>query len=370
MTGVDHPIDRDVPLGDEELVAFAGATRGLVVEEAVVAEAWIAGIVDLDQHRGDATGGASSAALAVGSGRALTATIAAVGRLLCIGDLNADITVTTEHEIAPGSDTPGEIGLAAGGSAANVAAGAARAGTETHFVGVVGDDLLGRFLADELAGHGVEVHPIVREGATSRSIAALISPTGERSMVSDLAGATVLCVDDIDHAWFDGVDWMHLTAYTWFPPGGDIVVARLVDLATERRIAWSIDPSSAKMLATRRSVATALDAFGGAAVMFPSRDEAALLTGHDDATASATALLDVAETVVVTCGADGAIVARRGVEPFRVDAHAVDVVNTLGAGDAFAAGFLASRVAGRDDEVSAAAGTVAAAAAVTRWSAR
>lgn len=291
-----------------------------------------------------------------------------MGRLLCIGDLNADITIAAESEVAPGSDTSGVVRLAAGGSAANVAAVAA-AGVRSRFAGVVGDDLLGQMLTDELAGHGVEVRAVVRPGSSSRAIAALISPNGDRSMVSDLATATVLGVDDIDHRWFDGVDWLHLTAYTWFPHGGPEVMARVAAVASERGIPWSIDPSSAQMLRTR-SVGAATEAFRGASVMFPNDDEATALTDIDDPVAGATRLLEIANTVVVTCGATGVVVAARDRPSFRAAAHDAPVVNTIGAGDAFAAGFIAARMTGGDDEASARAGLAAAARAVARATAR
>lgn len=291
-------------------------------------------------------------------------------RLLSIGDLNADITIVAASDVAAGSDTPGRVGLAAGGSAANVAATASANGLHARFAGVVGDDLLGGLLVDELAGHGVDVRPTVRHATASRSIAALIAPNGDRSMVSDLSGATVLRADDIDPAWFDDVDWLHLTAYSWFPAGGDEVVAALVGVAGDRGIEWSIDPSSARMLASTRTIDDALTAFAGASIVFPSGDEAALLAGVDDPAEAATTLLDIAETVAVTCGADGVVVARRGRTAFHAPAHDVEVVNTLGAGDAFAAGFIAGRLAGRDDEASAQVALAAAARAVARPTAR
>lgn len=293
-----------------------------------------------------------------------------MSRLLCIGDLNADITIAAESEILPGSDTPGVVGLAAGGAAANVAAVAATMGVATRFVGVVGDDLLGSLLTNELERHGVDVRPVVRAGASSRSVAAMIAPNGDRSMVSDLASATVLRADDIDPRCFDDVDWLHLTAYSWFPAGGDAVVARLVDLASQRGIAWSIDPSSAQMLGSPRPISAALTAFDGATVMFPNHDEAAALTGVDDPTRAAVQLLDVASTVAVTCGADGVVVASRDRPAIRATAHDAEVVNTLGAGDAFAAGFITERLAGRDDEAGIQAGLAAAARAVSRATAR
>jgi sugar/nucleoside kinase (ribokinase family) len=293
-------------------------------------------------------------------------------RLLCIGDLNADITITADDRIAIGSDTPGRVVLAGGGSAANVAAGAVATSDDVNarFVGVVGDDLIGSILVDELSARGVEVRPVVRPATASRSIAALVDSAGDRSMVSDLSTATVLRLADVEPGWFDGVDWLHLTAYSWFPSGGPDVFGALVAAATERSIPWSVDPSSAQMLGSTRPVSHALIAFDGASVMFPSQDEAAALTAAEDPIQAAAQLLDLAETVVVTCGAEGAVVARRGRTVFRAAAHDVDVINTLGAGDAFAAGFIAARLAGRDDETSTEAGLVAGARAVTRPTAR
>lgn len=293
-----------------------------------------------------------------------------MGRLLCIGDLNADIAIVPDGEIAAGSDTDGRVELATGGSAANVAAGAASSGTPTRFVGVVGDDLLGAVLVDSLRRDGVDVEPIVRIGANSRAIAAMIAPNGERSMVSDLAAGTSFRIDDIDPRWFDDVDWIHLTAYTWFPPGGDEVFARIVGLASELGIAWSVDPSSAQMLESMRTSRDAVAAFDGAAVIFPNHEEATMLTGADDPADAATQLLEIAETAVVTCGASGVVVAARHAPLRRCPAHDALVVNTLGAGDAFAAGFIAARVVGRDDEAATEHGLVAAAHAVARATAR
>lgn len=289
---------------------------------------------------------------------------------MCIGDLNADITIVADSAIAPGSDTQGTVALVAGGSAANVAAVAVSPELDVRFAGVVGDDALGRFLVDDLVTRCIEVCGIDRTGATSRAIAAVIAPNGERSMVSDLSTATVLGIDDVEERWLDHVDWLHLTAYTWFPEGGPEVLERLVDLATARQVPWSLDPSSAQMLQDGRPISDALDAFSGVAVIFPNHDEARVLTGRDDPTAAARSLLDVAETVAVTRGPDGVSVASRHHGVFHAAAHEVELINTLGAGDAFAAGFLAGRLGGETNESSAQRGLAAAAGAVSRATAR
>lgn len=270
-------------------------------------------------------------------------------KLLCVGDLNADIAITPAGHIVAGGDTPGSVRLTGGGSASNVAAEAARLGVATRFAGVVGDDVLGRVLVDELAGRGVDVRAVVRAGASSRSIAALIDGDGDRSMVSDLATSTVLMPADVDADWFDDTSWLHLTAYTWFPDDGPVVWSRLLGHATDRVMPWSVDPSSARMLTDRRGPDAAAAAFEGAAVVFPSHDEATVLTGDDDPALAAQRLLAVADTAAVTSGERGVTVARRGHETFTVAAHPATVVNALGCGDAFAAGFIAGRLRGLDD---------------------
>lgn len=285
-------------------------------------------------------------------------------RLLCLGDLNADITITADGTISIGSDTPGSVVMSGGGSAANVAAWAAEAGTPSRFVGVIGDDPLGDFLVEELTGHGTEARVIRRPATASRAIAAIVGPDGNRSMVSALDPSTVLGVDDIDPSWFTEVGWVHLTAYTYLQDGGRQVFAALVETIGSLDIAWSVDPSSAQMLALQCTPDDALAAFAGAAIIFPNQDEATWLTGADAAVEAAEQLLDAAETAVVTCGADGAVVARRGTATFRLDAAPTTLVNTLGCGDAFAAGFLSGRLEGLDDRACAErAATVAARAA-------
>lgn len=281
-------------------------------------------------------------------------------RLLCVGDLNADIAITPEGPVAPGGDTPGRVRLAGGGSASNVAAEAARLDVTTRFAGVVGDDVLGRVLVDELAGRGVDVRTVVRTGASSRSIAAMVDGDGDRSMVSDLSTATVMMPADIVPEWFDRTSWLHLTAYTWFPDGGPVVWSRLLGHVSDLGIPWSLDPSSARMLTDRGGPDVAA-AFAGAAVVFPSQDEATVLTGADDPAVAAQRLLDLADTAAVTSGERGVTVARRGQPTFVVAARPATVVNTLGCGDAFAAGFIAGRLRGHDDRSCADTGLASAA---------
>lgn len=264
-----------------------------------------------------------------------------MNRLLCVGDLNLDVTITLAHPLALGSDTAGTIELYGGGSAANVAAWAARAGANPLFVGVTGDDHSARFLAKELEDQGVDVDTIQRPNSRGRSVAAIIGPDGDRSLVSDHDALVTLTLDDFSDNWFEDVGWLHLTAYTYITTHSRSLFTKLKEEAIARSIPLSIDPSAAHLLRTNCDRDEVKEAFRGASVLFPNTDEAEYLTGEADPESAAALLLDLAETVAVKCGEDGAYIAQRGQPSFHARALPVNVENTLGCGDAFAGGFIA-----------------------------
>lgn len=293
-----------------------------------------------------------------------------VTRLLCVGDLSLDVTITFGDQLAYGSDTSGAIAIHGGGSAANVAAWATRAGAQTRFVGAVGDDRAADFLVEDLRDAGVKVRAIRRARARSGAIAALIGTDGERSLISDHETSVAPTVDDYDPGWFDGIEWLHLTAYTYITERSRELFRHLCAEAAARSVPRSVDPSAAHLLRTTCDLEDVRDAFCGATALFPSRDEAAYLSGLDDPSDAASELLEIADTVAVTCGPDGAHVASRGDAPFHVAARQTDVVNTLGAGDAFVGGFLAARLGGLDVRTAAGRAVEVAARALQLPSAR
>jgi sugar/nucleoside kinase (ribokinase family) len=293
-----------------------------------------------------------------------------MGKLLCVGDLNLDVSITLDYPLAIGSDTAGAVALYGGGSAANVAAWAARAGADVDFRGVLGDDHSADFLISELSGHGVAVHPIQRTNSTGRTIAAIVGPSGERSLISDHGTDIAATESDFDDSWFDDVAWLHLTGYTYITGHSRDFFGFLTSQAKARGVPYSIDPSAAHLLQTNCDVREVREAFAGAQVLLPNQDEAEYLTGGSDPAAAAVELLELAATVVVTCGPHGAHSASRSEPPLYVPASAAGVVNTLGAGDAFAGGFLASKLAGSDLTTATTAGIAAATKAIKLPSAR
>lgn len=268
--------------------------------------------------------------------------------LLCVGDLGLDLTITVSHALAVGSDTSGRIEMYGGGSAANVAAWSARAGLASRFIGAVGDDHAADFLVDELLTHGVEVRPLRRAKSRSRAIAVFVGEDGNRSLVSDQDTTVTPSLDDYDPSWFEGINWLHLTGYTYIALHSRALFGHLTREATSRSIPYSIDPSAAQLLRTNCRRSDVLEALRGAQILFPSHDEAEYLTGTSDPEDAAEQLLELAHCVAVTYGSDGVHIARRGCETVHVKALPTTVVNTLGCGDAFAAGFLAAKLAGHD----------------------
>jgi len=132
--------------------------------------------------------------------------------LVCaLGDLTLDVIVRLAGPIAVGGDTDAEIRIGPGGQAANVAAWAAGLGASARFVGKTGADDAGGLVRSKLTAYGVDVlGPI--EGRNG-SICSLVSPDGNRSMAADRGSARELRADELDPAWFADCDVLHVSGY-------------------------------------------------------------------------------------------------------------------------------------------------------------
>ena len=244
--------------------------------------------------------------------------------MICtLGDLLLDVVVRLESPIAEDTDTYGRTRVGAGGQAANVAAWAAALDGRSRFVGKRARDAVGRLLAEELRGRGVEVlGPEVESG--TGTVVSVATPDGARTMLSDRGVSTDFRPEELDPAWLEGCDWLHLPGYSLVGP--PLRQTALAAAGGAPRV--SVDVSStAAIEAAGLAQFRAAVAEARPEVVFANEAEAALVGDVE------------ARTVVVKRGRHGCSVRSPDgiVELAALDA---EVVDSTGAGDAFAAGFL------------------------------
>jgi sugar/nucleoside kinase (ribokinase family) len=251
--------------------------------------------------------------------------------MICtLGDLLLDVIVRAPQPLAVGADTPVETRVASGGQAANVAAWAAALGGQARFVGKQAEDEAGALARSLLERHGVELAG-PRGGGRTGVVVSLVGSDGERSMATDRGVAPELRAEDLDSGWFGDCEWLHLSGYSLLAdPIGEAALAAARLARAEEGARVSVDLSSW----------SAIRSFGadrfrerlerlGPDVVFANEPEWELVGGA----------YALAETSVVKCGSRG--VAVQG--PDGVEERAPlpgEVVDTTGAGDALAAGFI------------------------------
>jgi len=234
-----------------------------------------------------------------------------------------------------------------GGSAANTIAGLAALGSACGFIGQVADDQLGAVFAHDIRAAGIRFDTDARAGApTTGRCLIFVSPDGQRTMNTFLGASHYLPAAALDRELIAASRYLYLEGYLWDPEEPRAAMRAAIDVARAagRKVAFTL---SAEFVIDRHRAAfhQLIDA-GLIDVLFANDAELKSLNETDDLEAAIAALGPKVPLLVVTLGAEGAM-AIAGGERTTVAAEPVaDVVDTTGAGDLFAAGFLHGQVAG------------------------
>lgn len=258
-----------------------------------------------------------------------------------------------------------------GGSAANTLAGLAALGSRCTFIGQVADDQLGAVFAHDIRAGGISFATPPRPGEppTARCLI-FVTPDGQRTMNTYLGASQFLPAAALDEAAIADAAVLYLEGYLWDPEEPRAAMRRAIAAARKagRRVAFTL--SDAFVIARHGDDFRALIDAGDIDILFANHVELAALTGRDDVHAGIDALKTKVPMLVVTLGEQGAVAATRG-QVYEVPAVAVErVVDTTGAGDLFAAGFLHGHVGGQAPADCLRLGAICAAEIISHYGAR
>ena len=258
-----------------------------------------------------------------------------------------------------------------GGSAGNTAAGLAALGCKTGYIGQVADDQLGAIFQHDVESLGVDFIVAARNdvGATARCLI-LVTPDAQRTMSTFLGAAQMLDKSDIDPAEVAAAGIVYLEGYLWDPPIPRAAMEKAIDAAhaAGRKVAFTL--SDTFCVDRHRDGFWKLLNDGKVDILFGNEAEVASMTEESDIDTAIAKLAAAVPMLVVTRSENGAT-AIAGSERADVPAEPIErLVDTTGAGDLFAAGFLAGQALGKGLKDSLTLGAIAAAEVIQHYGAR
>jgi len=281
----------------------------------------------------------------------------------CLGDLMVDVVARLFGPLAEGSDSPGVIAYVGGGSAANTAAWLARVGESATFIGAIGDDAAGQSQIESLHRLGVDVRFRVDRTRPTGTCLVLVAPSGERTMVPDPGANLALLERDVPTDELRAGDHLHVSGYALLRDSRDAALHAMA-AAGPAGMTVSVGAASAAPL-EQLGAAEFLRMVPDDALLFANEKEAAVLIGGAGTSADLARLLAVGGRKSVVTAGSGVATWSNGEATESLAAEPLDrpELDTTGAGDAFAAGFLAARAREAAPEVCLRDGHALAAAA-------
>jgi sugar/nucleoside kinase (ribokinase family) len=278
--------------------------------------------------------------------------------IAALGPLVLDVTIAPEGQLRLDDDRDASIAIGGGGQAANFCAWCAALGEAARLITKVGRDALGKRLIEELEESGVEVCA-ARGDEPTGAIAVLLGPGGERTFARQSGASLQLGADELREEWLDGVELLHLPAYSLFKEPMAGAARRAAERLRERnrKAVISVDLSSA----------ADIEQYGGArfALELTMLRPELLFASEREAAALQAPLEGIAKVPVIKRGANGARVFDRN-----LPAHRVELKDATGAGDAFAAAFCSAYLDGASPLEAAGRAVLVGAQAVERQGAR
>ena len=254
-------------------------------------------------------------------------------KIIFVGDVMQDILISHKDEIAFGSDTQANIKMQGGGSATNAAVWAATQNLEVGLVARIGDDQTGKIILEELKRPNLNLNLVKTNGVASGSCAILIDATGERTMFPDPGANVFLTSEDIPKDWFKQAEIIHISAYSLLRKNTKKAVGEIIKIAKENGLKTSVDVASSQPLIDNDGF-DALQELAPWDFLFANKDEAEVL-------GDITKIKSLCKNLVLKQGSKETLWITDNSEIKEVP-EKVEVKDLIGAGDAFAAGFLVS----------------------------
>ena len=252
---------------------------------------------------------------------------------------------TSPHELHLGNDTRTIISTHGGGAAGNTASWLAVLGNDVTMVGRIGNDTAGSAITAEFDALGISYGNIVKDGLHTGVVVCLVDPSGERTMLADNGANAGLKVSDLPA--LDDVDAIYLSGYAPLAPLSREGVLEMVRTINSREIPIVFDPATVGgMQGVPVEEILSWCALMDTVIM--NEEEAIYLSGLSDCESALNFFVELTPRAIIKRGSAGAIGLERGGQIISVAAKTSAVVDTTGAGDAFAAGFIDAFTGRRD----------------------
>ena len=263
-------------------------------------------------------------------------------KIIFVGDVMQDILISHKDEIAFGSDTQANIKMQGGGSATNAAVWASTLNTEVGLVARIGDDNAGKIILEELNKPNLNLNLVKTENVSSGSCAILIDATGERTMFPDPGANIFLTSQDVPKEWFKQAEIIHISAYSLLRKNTKNAIGEIIEIAKDNGLKTSVDVASSQPLIDNDGF-NALKELAPWDYLFANKDEA-------DVLGDIKKIKSLCKNLILKQGSKESLWITDNIEIKDIP-EKVEVVDLIGAGDAFAAGFLVSVISKDEPQI-------------------